>query len=124
MSLLNGRSWEAVVDTRGYYPRIVRLSASQLAGKTQTYAFVSSISVYDGTPHPWVDENWPVEKLADESIEQINGGSYDPLKALCEQAVNDAFGPNALFSLPKMSGPGWKCLDGFRKMTRMRPVSL
>jgi 2'-hydroxyisoflavone reductase len=100
LNLLNGRSWDAVVDTCGYFPRIVRLSASQLAGKAHTYVFVSSISVYDGTPHPGIDESWPVGKLEDESIEKIDGGSYGPLKALCEQAVSEVFGPNALIVRP------------------------
>ena len=100
LHLLDGRSWDAVVDTCGYFPRAVRLAANQLAGRVGVYAFVSSISVYDGTPRPGIDESWPVGKLEDETVEEITGGSYGPLKALCEQAVLDAFGANALIIRP------------------------
>jgi 2'-hydroxyisoflavone reductase len=36
------------------------------------------------------DETSPVGKLADETIEKVDGETYGPLKALCEQAVEKA----------------------------------
>ena len=43
---LRGREWDAVVDTSGYLPRIVRAGAELLAASVAHYVFVSSISVY------------------------------------------------------------------------------
>ena len=46
LDALRGRSWDGVVDTSGYVPRIVRQSAELLRDHVQRYVFVSSISVY------------------------------------------------------------------------------
>src|SRR5438067_1373930 len=43
---LEGRRWDAVIDTSGYVPRIVRASAEVLAHATDHYTFISTISVY------------------------------------------------------------------------------
>ncbi len=45
LDALEGREWDAVVDTCGYLPRDVRASAEVLAA-SGLYCFVSSISVY------------------------------------------------------------------------------
>ena len=92
LSLLDGRTWDAVIDTCGYFPRIVRLSARSLAARTGSYVFISSISVYASTARPGIDEQEPVGKLEDETVEDIGGGAYGPLKALCEAAVTEEMG--------------------------------
>ncbi len=46
LTALQGRQWDAVIDTSGYVPRIVRASAGALASSVQHYTFISSISVY------------------------------------------------------------------------------
>jgi 2'-hydroxyisoflavone reductase len=38
--------WDAVIDTCGYLPRVVRMSAEALKDKAGKYVFISSISVY------------------------------------------------------------------------------
>jgi 2'-hydroxyisoflavone reductase len=70
-------------------PRHVKLSAELLAPNVRQYVFVSSISVYPDFSVPR-DEKSPVGKLADESIEKVDGDTYGPLKALCEQAAEKA----------------------------------
>jgi len=50
---------------------------------------VSSISVYPDFSAPR-DEKSEVGKLADETIEKVDGETYGPLKALCEKAVEVA----------------------------------
>jgi len=92
LDLLEGREWDAVIDTCGYVPRVVRLSARYLANKITQYAFISSISVYASTAQPGIEEDGTVGKLADESVEEIGGGNYGPLKALCETAVVEELG--------------------------------
>ncbi len=94
------RHWDAVIDTCGYLPRIVQASAERLAEQTDVYLFVSSISVYDDFSQPQMDESAPVGTLADESIEQVDGESYGPLKALCEARVEAALPGRALHVRP------------------------
>lgn len=87
LDLLGSRTWDAVIDTCGYVPRLVGLSARRLAGQVGAYAFISSLSVYAGTPQPGLSEDGAIGRLPDETVETITGESYGPLKALCEQAV-------------------------------------
>lgn len=87
---LDGRVWDAVIDTCGYFPRQVRQAAQRLAGSTGHYTFISSISVYANFDQPGMDESGPVGTLEDETVEQITGETYGPLKALCEQAAEAA----------------------------------
>jgi 2'-hydroxyisoflavone reductase len=91
LAALDGREWDAVVDTCGYVPRIVTASASALAGRAAHYTFVSSASVY---PHPvprGADESTAIDTLDDPTVEEVTGETYGPLKALCERAAAHAF---------------------------------
>ncbi|MBN2447157.1 MAG: NAD-dependent epimerase/dehydratase family protein [Phycisphaerae bacterium] len=100
LDVLKGHQWDAVLDTCGYYPRIVRASAELLAGAAEHYTFVSSISVYADLSKPGVDEESPVGRIADETIEEITEESYGPLKALCERAVEKLFPRRTLIVRP------------------------
>jgi 2'-hydroxyisoflavone reductase len=86
---LKDRRWDVVIDNSGYVPRHARLSAGLLAPNVRQYIFTSSISVYPNFSEPR-DEKSPVGKLPDETIEKVDGVTYGPLKALCEQAVEKA----------------------------------
>ncbi|MEP7135066.1 MAG: NAD-dependent epimerase/dehydratase family protein [Chloroflexota bacterium] len=101
---LAGREWDAVIDVAGYYPRIVRLAATGLreAGSVGRYVFISSISVYPDSilNKIGIDESDPVGKIEDETIEEITGESYGPLKALCEKTVLDLYGDRGLVIRP------------------------
>jgi 2'-hydroxyisoflavone reductase len=90
LSALHGRRWDAVIDTCGYVPRVVRASAELLAGALENYTFISTISVYASFNTPWIDESAAVGTLADEAVEEVTGETYGPLKALCEQAAEGA----------------------------------
>ena len=96
---LEGRNFDAVIDTSGYVPRVVRASAELLHGHTKLYLFVSTISVYAGFGEP-VDEESAVGTLADETVEEVTGDTYGPLKALCEAAVQDVYGDRAAIVRP------------------------
>lgn len=96
---LRGRSWDAVVDTSGYVPRLVRDSAELLAGAVERYVFVSSISVYADFSRP-ADESSPLATMPDESVEEVTGATYGPLKMLCERAVEEALPGQALVIRP------------------------
>ena len=97
---LQDRIWDAVIDVSGYLPRIVRLSAEVLEPNVRRYVFISSISVYADFKKAGIDESYPVGKLQDETVEEITGETYGPLKALCEQAVQDIYGERALIVRP------------------------
>ncbi|HSN78100.1 MAG TPA: SDR family oxidoreductase [Anaerolineae bacterium] len=106
LAALAGRRWDAVIDTCGYVPRLVRASAELLAGSVAHYTFVSSISVYRDLDQAPVDENSPVGVLADESVEEITGETYGPLKALCEHAAEAAMPGRVLHVRPGLiAGP-------------------
>ena len=87
---LKGRRWDAVVDTCGYVPRVVRASADLLSRAVDHYTFISSISVYRDVSRPAVDESGAVGTLEDTATEEVTGDTYGPLKALCEQAVEES----------------------------------
>jgi 2'-hydroxyisoflavone reductase len=55
-ALEGDRTWDAVIDTSGDYPRMVKASADLLAPRVGQYVFVSSISVYKGSSKPGSDE--------------------------------------------------------------------
>ena len=97
---LGGRIWDAVIDVAGYVPRIVRLSAEVLKENVSRYVFISSVSVYENFKKAGIDESYPVGKIEDETIEEINGETYGPLKALCEQTVQEIYGERALIVRP------------------------
>jgi 2'-hydroxyisoflavone reductase len=97
---LRGRSFDAVIDTSGYVPRVVSQSAELLAGNVGSYLFVSSVSVYDGNGGAGSEVDGPVGTIADETTEQITEESYGPLKALCEQAVERALPGRSLVIRP------------------------
>ncbi|MEP7294424.1 MAG: SDR family oxidoreductase, partial [Chloroflexota bacterium] len=103
LSALDGRSWDVVVDTCGYVPRIVRMSAEKLANAVDRYLFISTISVYDVLKARDMDEeNSPLLTLEDPTVEEITGETYGGLKVLCEQAVEAVFPGRALQVRPGM----------------------
>lgn len=92
---LNGRTWDAVIDTCGYVPRLVRDSATLLADHVNHYTFISTISVYADPSQP-IDEQSPLGTLDDATVEEVTGETYGPLKVLCEQAAHDAMNGRSL----------------------------
>ncbi len=87
LEALEGREWDAVIDTCGYVPRIVKMSADLLHDHVKHYVFISTISVFADFNVIGLDETSAVGKLDDETIEDVDGETYGPLKALCEQAA-------------------------------------
>ncbi|MDQ3671120.1 MAG: NAD-dependent epimerase/dehydratase family protein [Actinomycetota bacterium] len=98
LGALDGREWDAVIDTCGYLPHDVRASSETLA-KSGRYCFVSSISVYADFSKP-VHEASQRAELGDLPAAEVTNESYGPLKALCEDAVLEAFGERALVVRP------------------------
>ena len=90
LTALEGRRWDAVIDTCGYVPRVVNDSATLLSNVVNHYTFVSSISVYADLSKPGITELSPVGTLEDPEIEEVTGETYGPLKSICEKAAEKA----------------------------------
>lgn len=93
LDALGGRRWDAVVDTSGFVPRVVRQSA-ELLHEAGVYAFVSTASVYPLQGRDRSEEG-PVEQLEDPASEDVRA-HYGGLKALCEDVVTGVFGDRGL----------------------------
>ncbi|HET8723632.1 MAG TPA: NAD-dependent epimerase/dehydratase family protein [Anaeromyxobacteraceae bacterium] len=106
LDALRGRTWDVVIDTSGYVPRIVRMSAELLAPSVSRYVFVSSISVYDEAIPPGSDEGAKVAVLSDPKTEDVRA-NYGALKAACERAAEEAMPGRVLVVRPGLIvGPG------------------
>ncbi|MBN1667000.1 MAG: SDR family oxidoreductase [Anaerolineales bacterium] len=97
---LQGRQWDAVIDTCGYVPHIVRASAEALVDAVEHYTFISTISVYADEAQPDQDEQAALAPLLDDNLETVTDANYGPLKVLCEQAVQEVFPHHALIIRP------------------------
>jgi nucleoside-diphosphate-sugar epimerase len=82
VSALDGREWDAVIDTCGFQPEDVARTAGALAGRVGHYGFVSSCSAYAGWPETPVSEDSPTF--------DSNSREYGPAKAACERAAEAA----------------------------------
>ena len=100
LDILRGRQWDAVIDTCGYVPRLVRDSVKLLANAAQHYTFISSISAYADFSLPRTDENAPLAATDTPDTEDVTGETYGPLKVLCEQAVTENFPDRTLLVRP------------------------
>ena len=113
LAKLQGRRWDAVVDTCGYLPRTVRASAEILFDSIDVYVFISSLSVYADVSVVGVDETAPTATLTSEQLKTANeidssgqtsavtyGKMYGGLKALCEQAAEEVLPNRVLIIRP------------------------
>ncbi len=92
LSELSGKKWDAVIDTSGFFPRMVKASAEFLAPSVKQYVFISSISVYKDNSVPNYDENAPLTTLSDPTVEEFGKdfANYGGGKVLCEKAAEAA----------------------------------
>ena len=102
ISNIGSKKFDAIIDTCGYVPRIVKQSVDYLKNKTTYYVFISSISVYEDSSVPNRDETAQVIELEDKETEDIMGSAknYGGLKVLCERVVQESFGENAIIIRP------------------------
>jgi 2'-hydroxyisoflavone reductase len=100
VTVLESRTWDAVMDPSGYVPAVVRRSAEQLRDSGR-YVFISSISVYADFTEAW-DENGPLAELGDGPADALapDFSNYGALKVLCEEEVERVFGERALIVRP------------------------
>jgi 2'-hydroxyisoflavone reductase len=90
LDVLRGKSWDAVIDTSGYIPRVVRDSAELLRDNVHRYLFVSTGDVYADFIKVGIDEDYTLDTIDDPTNEDPSK-HYGPLKVLCERAVLDTY---------------------------------
>lgn len=126
VSALEGRTWDAVLDTSGLLAHVVQRTAEFLRGRVGHYTFVSSISVYADFSKPGMDERTPVASLTPEqwkAVETIDASEptntpaflelYGPLKAECERVVQEAFPDRAAIPRPGLIVGPYDYMDRF-----------
>ena len=99
LSLLKGRTWDAVIDTCAYLPRQVRTLLGALNGEPH-YTLISSISAHADLSQPDFSETSSLSvPPADESAE-FDWKLYGPLKAGCELVANELAKERSLIIRP------------------------
>ncbi len=100
LSVLADGRWDATVDTCAYLPRQVQTLADALGERGGHYLLVSSVSAYASPATRGFGEDAPLAVLDDPTVEEVTGESYGGLKALCERAAVDRFGPSTTVVRP------------------------
>jgi 2'-hydroxyisoflavone reductase len=93
LGALDGREWDAVIDTSGRDSRLVRASAEALVDRVGHYTFVSSGSAYADHSRFGMDENSP-------TIDDPGSDDYGAQKAQCEREVLDVLGERCAIVRP------------------------
>ncbi len=98
LQLLNGKSFDVVIDTCAYLSSSVATSVAALAGSVKRYVFISSISAYADGPGAVSEDRAlvkPKPKFADDA-----GENYGAQKALAENVILESFGDHATIVRP------------------------
>ncbi|MCH8145717.1 MAG: twin-arginine translocation signal domain-containing protein, partial [Gemmatimonadetes bacterium] len=90
LGVLRGRAWDAVIDTSGYIPRLVRDSAELLRDNVHRYLFISTGDAYADFIKIGIDEDYTLDTIDDPTNEEPSK-HYGPLKVLCEKVVLDTY---------------------------------
>lgn len=104
LAALQGKTWDAVLDTSGQNVRWTRESANLLRGNAGLYLYVSSTGVFTPYRTTNIPEDGPI-LLSDEPPR--DPPSYGVMKALSENETREAFGDGAIVVRPGyIVGPG------------------
>jgi 2'-hydroxyisoflavone reductase len=115
MSALKGLKFDVVIDNPTTAPAWVRNAAQYLAGNTNHYIFISTISAYATDKNVWSDEGDPTHALPpglDPYVDMTTlkpedrGQYYGPLKAYSEKEVEKHYpGMNTIIRPGLIVGP-------------------
>lgn len=101
LSVLRGRTFDAVIDTCAYQPGTIHRSLSALAGAVGTYTFISTVSVFGDFSEIALSEESPIKYT-----QHGERGDYGSLKADCERVVADLMPERSLIIRPGLiAGP-------------------
>ncbi len=106
LAWLNGRRWDAVIDTCGYTPDDIRPAVQHLQTCSQ-YLFVSSISAFASFDAIGQDETAPLAPFNGIASGDRDMAHYGAQKAACEAVLREVRGEGALIVRPGLIvGPG------------------
>ncbi|UFT98327.1 NAD-dependent epimerase/dehydratase family protein [Radiobacillus kanasensis] len=91
VALLLNREWDSVIDTCGFFPRVVDRSVQLLKDHVKHYTFISTVSVYKDFLEPNKTEEAELATIEDTTVEEKTPETYGPLKVLCEDKVRNGF---------------------------------
>jgi len=101
---LQGKTWDAVIETSGYRHPWTRDAVRLLAGSTSRYVYISSTGVFYPYRTTDIAEDGPILLADDPPQEQP---SYGVMKGLSESEVRAGFGDGATIVRPGyIVGPG------------------
>ena len=81
---LAGRSWDAVLDTCAFVPRVIGDLAETIGADIDHYTLVSSLSVHPDDLPVGATEDTPTHPPASPDTEGVTDETYGPLKVACE----------------------------------------
>jgi 2'-hydroxyisoflavone reductase len=90
LGMLDGRSFDAVVDFCAFVPRQVSDALGVATGGR--YVFISSVSAHEETARAGATEDDDVYRPPFPDTEDVTWESYGPLKVASEYAIRDAVG--------------------------------
>jgi 2'-hydroxyisoflavone reductase len=97
---LKNETYDVVIDTCCYFPHQMKTAMKAFSKRCKQYIFISSVSAYRDFKIEKIDESYPVAMYHDiDSVTEITGETYGPLKAACEKVLTDNH-PNALIVRP------------------------
>lgn len=110
VSVLKGRSFDAVLDIPTTAPYWVRNVAQYLKGHVGQYVFISTVSVYSDNSKPGMDETdatTPMPKDVDPySLDpSLRGSQYSAFKTFCEHLVQEAYPVSTIIRPGLIVGP-------------------
>lgn len=102
-----GRTWDAVIDTSAFVPRITTASAELLKPAVRQYILITTLNVYADPLPANSDESVPLAKDLSEAQEKLTNEKYGPNKAACQRALAAIYGERATMLRPMLIvGPG------------------
>lgn len=106
-AIRTGRTWDAVIDTSAYVPRITTASAELLKPAVRQYVLITTLNVYADPLPAHADESAPLAQDLPGGEEKVTNESYGPNKAACERALAAIYGDRATMLRPTLIvGPG------------------
>ncbi len=106
LETLRDRRFDVCIDVCGYTPTQVRPTVELLRDRVEFYLYVSAVMVYGDTKDRPVRETTSRVAPAEESVTEIDGDTYGPLKVACENIVTEAFaGRYAILRPQTVAGP-------------------
>jgi 2'-hydroxyisoflavone reductase len=93
-------SWDATIDVCAYFPRQVHSLALALGDRGGRYVHISSVSAYSPTMQANYDESAALATLDDPDATEVTEANYGGLKAACELASTQLFGPGTTIIRP------------------------